>query len=71
MIALIAYMRSCSIKGFLIDCFAVGKVGVASLLFFAKYQFSFIYVIACIVSWIMIPYPKYIAPNKFIRITSV
>lgn len=68
--ALIAYSRSNSLRGFMVDFFAVGKVGVASLLFFAKYQFSAIYVIACAVLWIMIPYPKYNAPNKFIRITS-
>jgi hypothetical protein len=69
--ALIAYARSTSLRGFMVDFFAVGKVGVTSLLFFAKYQFSAIYILACFVLWIIIPYPKYIAPNKFIRITSV
>lgn len=68
--ALIAYSRSSSLRGFLVDIFAIGKVGVASLLFFAKYQFSAIYILACLILWIIIPYPKYIAPNKFIRITS-
>ena len=67
---LMGYVKSTSLKGFFVDLFSVGKVGVASLLFFAKFQFSIIYVILCIVFWTAIPYPKYDAPNKFIRIRS-
>lgn len=29
------------------------------------------YIGACIILWLVVPYPKYTAPNKFIKIKSV
>lgn len=65
------YVRSTSTKGFIVDVLTVGKVGVAALLVFAKFRFSIIYSIVCVIVWLIIPYPRFSAPNKFIRIKSV
>lgn len=64
------YLRSSSLREFLIDCLSIGKIVVTSLLFFAKYQLCFIYIGICCLSWIFLSYPKYRAKNKFIRIES-
>jgi len=64
------YIRSTSLRGFIADFFAVGKVGVAALLVFAKFKFAIIYSIICLILWMIVPYPRYSAPNKFIRIRS-
>ena len=48
-----------------------GKIGVFCLLFFAKFEYSIIYLIVCIISWLVIPYPKYNGKNKFKKIKSI
>lgn len=68
--ALIAYSRSTSNSQFFIDAITVGKVGVACLLFMAKIDYCLYYTIICIICWLVIPYPRYRAPNKFINIKS-
>lgn len=68
--ALIAYSRSTSNSQFFIDSMTVGKVGVACLLFMAKIDYCLYYVIICTVCWLVIPYPRYRAPNKMINIKS-
>ena len=65
------YARSTSARGFLSDFFGVGKVSVAALLIFAKIQFAIIYTVVSLILWMIIPYPRYSAPNKFIKIKSV
>ncbi len=66
--AIMGYAKSSSLRGFFVDLFTVGKVGVAALLVFAKFKFSIIYICICTLLWLVTPYPKYSAPNKFIRI---
>lgn len=43
---------------------------MASLLFFAQFHFMLVYICICILSWLIVPYPKFRAPNKFIQIKS-
>lgn len=64
------YLRSSSLREFLLDCLAIGKIVVSCLLFFAKFRFCIYYVLLCFVSWLLIPYPRCNAPNKFIKIES-
>lgn len=66
----IYYLRSSSLREFLVDCLSIGKIIVASLLFFAKFNLCFIYAGVCFVCWMIISYPKYRGRNKFIRIES-
>ncbi len=68
---IMGYVRSTSLRGFFVDLFAVSKVGIAALLVFAKFRFSIIYLIACVIAWLIIPYPKFKGKNKFINITSI
>ena len=68
---MIYYNRSTSLRSFILDCLSIGKIVVACLLFFAKFRLSIYYVVTCGVTWMLVPYPKYNAPNKFIKITSV
>ena len=70
-LAIMGYVRSTSTRGFLVEVLTVGKVGVAALLVFAKFKYSIIYSIICIVAWLVVPYPHFSAPNKFIRIKSI
>lgn len=70
-LAIMGYVRSTSTRGFIVDVLTVGKVGVAALLVFAKFRFAIVYSIICIVVWLIVPYPRFSAPNKFIRIKSV
>lgn len=65
------YLRSASLRSFLIDCLTIGRVVVISLLFFAKFKLCLVYLGIWFVCWLVIPYPRYIAPNKFIKIESV
>ena len=65
------YIRATSLRGFIVEFFSVGKVGVTALLVFAKIRFALIYGVICLILWMIVPYPKYLAPNKFIRIKSV
>jgi hypothetical protein len=65
------YMRASSLRGFFVDLFSVGKVGVAALLVFAKFKFSLIYMAVCLIMWIVVPYPKYKGQNRFVKIQSV
>jgi hypothetical protein len=44
---------------------------VVSLLFFAKFKLSIYYSLTCFLFWIIVPYPRYNGPNKFIKIESV
>ena len=69
--AIMGYIKSSSLRGFIVDFFTVGKIGVAALLVFAKFKFSIIYIGVCSLLWLVTPYPKYVAPNKFIRIESL
>lgn len=69
-LALIAYSRSTSNSQFFIDAMTVGKVGVACLLFFAKFQYCIYYVVICVLSWLVVPYPRFRGPNKFTSIQS-
>jgi hypothetical protein len=64
------YLRSTSLRSFLLDCLSIGKIIVISLLFFAKIHLCLYYSIVCFVTWLIIPYPRYNAPNKFIKIES-
>lgn len=64
----IYYLRSSSLREFFINCLSIGKIVVASLLFFAKFKFCIFYIVTCLVSWLFISYPKYQGKNKFIRI---
>ena len=66
----IAYARSTSNSQFFIDAITVGKIGVACLLFFAQFYFCIIYIVVCVLTWLVVPYPKYRAPHKFIAVTS-
>jgi hypothetical protein len=70
-LAVMGYSRSTSIRGFLSDFFSVGKVGVTALLVFAKVKFAIIYVAVCLILWMVVPYPRYSAPNRFVKIKSV
>lgn len=54
----------------MIDCLTIGKIIVASLLFFAQFRTCLIYVAVCIVVWLAISYPKYRGKNRFIKIES-
>jgi hypothetical protein len=62
------YIRCSSLREFFMDCLAIGRIVVGCLLIYAKFQLSIYYAILCLISWILIPYPRYTAPNKFIRI---
>ena len=66
----IYYLRSASLREFLIDCFTIGKIIVASLLFFAHFKASIVYTVVCILMWLVVSYPKYRGRNKFIKIES-
>ena len=55
----------------MLDCLSIGKIVVTCLLFFAKFKLSLYYVAICAGSWLIVPYPKFNATNKFIKITSV
>lgn len=70
-LAIMGYLKSTSLRGFLVDVFSVGKVGVIALLVFAKFRFAVIYTIVALVMWMIVPYPRYEAENKFIKIKSV
>ena len=70
-LAVMGYTRATSTRGFLVDFFSVGKVGVAALLVFAKFRFAIIYSVVCVILWMIVPYPRYSAPNKFIRIRTI
>ena len=70
-LAVMGYSRSTSTRGFISDLFSVGKVGVTALLVFAKVKFAIIYAVVCLVLWMVVPYPRYIAPNRFTKIKSV
>jgi hypothetical protein len=64
------YIRSASLREFFLDCLTIGKICVASLLFFAKFKFSLFYTAFCLLSWVALSYPKYRGKNKFIKIES-
>ena len=68
--AIMGYLRSTSLRGFLVDSFSVSKIGVAALLIFAEFSYALLYIAICLISWIVVPYPRYRAPNKFIKITN-
>lgn len=68
--AIMGYVRATSLRGFMVEFFSIGKVGVAALLVFAKFRFSIVYSVVCVILWVIVPYPRYSAPNKFIRIKS-
>lgn len=68
---LVYYLRSASLREFLLDCLTIGRIMVVSLLFFAKFKLSIYYSLICLLFWIIIPYPRYNGPNKFIKIESV
>jgi hypothetical protein len=70
-LAVMGYSRSTSTRGFISDLFSVGKVGVTALLVFAKVKFAIIYAVVCLVLWMVVPYPKYVAQNRFVRVRSV
>lgn len=70
-LACMAYLRSSSTSQFVTDFFTVGKIGVICLLFFAKLAYSIYYILACLLFWLVLPYPKYQASNKFIQIKTV
>lgn len=69
--SVIGYIRATGLRGFWIDFFNVGKIGVVGLLFFAKFRFCIVYIVICVVLWMVVPYPQYRASNKFVRIRSV
>ncbi len=64
----IYYLRSASLRSFLLDSLSIGKIIIVSLLFFAKIYYCLYYIIICAATWLVIPYPRYNAPNKFIKI---
>ena len=64
------YLRSASLREFFLDCLTIGKIVVASLLFFAKFKLCFMYIGVCLLSWIVSSYPKYKGRNNFIKIKS-
>ena len=64
------YLRSSSLREFFLDCLSIGKICVTSLLFFAKIKLCFLYLGLCVVSWMMLSYPKFRGKNKFIKIES-
>lgn len=68
---LVYYLRSASLREFLLDCLTIGRIMVVSLLFFAKIKLCMYYSIICLVFWIILPYPRYNGPNKFIKIESI
>lgn len=68
---LVYYLRSASLREFLLDCLTIGRIMVVSLLFFAKFKLSIYYSLICLLFWIIIPYPRYNGPNKFIKIESL
>lgn len=53
------------------DAMTVGKVGVACLLFMAKFDYCVYYVVICVLSWLVVPYPRFRGPNKFVQVKSV
>ena len=69
--SVIGDVRATGLRGFWIDFFNVAKIGVAGLLFFAKFRFCLAYVALCGCLWMLVPYPQYRAKNRFIRIRSV
>ena len=64
----IYYLRSSSLREFLVDTLSIGKIIVASLLFFAKFNYCFIYAGICFLCWMVLAYPKYRGRNRFTRI---
>ena len=64
------YLRSASLREFIIDCLTIGKICVGSLLIFAKFKLSLFYIVICLFFWIFLSYPKYRGKNKFIKIES-
>lgn len=70
-IVCISYIRSTSNSQFLLDSLTVGKVGVACLLFMAKFDYCLYYILICLIAWIVVPYPRYRGPNKFKKVGSL
>lgn len=70
-LALIAYIRSTSNSQFLLDSLIVGKIGVACLLFMAKFNYCIYYVLICLLVWVVVPYPRYYGKNRFRRVGSL
>ena len=67
-LAAISYVRSTSNSQFFLDSLTVGKVGVACLLFMAKFNYCLYYIGICIFAWMVVPYPRYNGANSFIKV---
>ena len=65
---IVYYLRSASLREFLMDSLTIGKIIVISLLFFARFKLCLVYCAICFATWIVIPYPRCNTPNKFIKI---
>ena len=68
--ALIHFLRSSSLREFILNCLVIAKIVVVSLLFFAKFRISIFFMLICVVLWVVVPYPRYNAKNKMIKIQS-
>jgi hypothetical protein len=64
------YLRSSSLREFLLNCLTIGKICVASLIYFAKFKWVLPYIGLCCLSWFVLSYPKYRGRHNFIKIES-
>ena len=64
------YVRSSSLREFIVNSLSIGKICVASLLFFARFRLCFAYIALCLLTWLLLSYPKYRGRHKFIRVDS-
>ena len=55
---------------FLLNCLTIGKICVASLIYFAKFKWVLPYIGLCCLSWFVLSYPKYRGRHNFIKIES-
>ena len=69
-LATISYIRSTSNIQFFLDSLTVGKVGVACLLFMAKFNYCLYYIGICLVAWLVVPYPRFKASHSFHMVKS-